>query len=102
MRRVARANDYVDIPVEQGDEPDESLGRETTQLIVFEVGDVRLRNSEPLRDRDLSQTMYVDQFVQANRELHTKLPVLGIGKTEILEDVSAAGNNRSDTRRLLL
>lgn len=48
-------NDDVDISVEQGDEADESLGRKTTQLIVPEIGNVRLRNSKSLRDSGLAE-----------------------------------------------
>ena len=92
MRCVARAYDNVYVPVEQDQKPDEALGRETTQFIVPEVGDVRLWNTEPLCDRGLVKTKIVDQFIQANRELHTKLPVLGIGKTKVLKNVPFAGN----------
>src|SRR3990172_5101058 len=94
VRIVPWANDDVDVPVEQGDESDEPLGRKTTQLVVPEVGDVRLRNTESLRDRSLTQPLFVDQFVQANRELDTKLPVLRIGKAKVSKDVSGAGYDR--------
>jgi len=53
VRRVPGANDDVDVPAEESDELDKSLRGETTELIVLEIGDVRLRNTEPLRDRSL-------------------------------------------------
>jgi hypothetical protein len=51
---VPSADDDVDVPVEQGIEPGESLGGKTIQLVVPEIGDARLRNSEPLRGRGLT------------------------------------------------
>src|SRR3972149_6244068 len=92
VRRVARANDDVDVGGEQGNEPEKPLGRKTTQLVVPEVGDVRLRNTEPLRDRGLTKTLFGNEFIQANCERHTKLPVFGIGKTKVPKNISAASN----------
>jgi len=90
--RVARTYHDINIPIEQSEKPHKPLGRETTQFVVPEVGNVRLRNTEPFRNRGLAEALLFDQFVQANRELHTKLTVFGIGKTQVPENVPGAGN----------
>jgi hypothetical protein len=48
VRGVAGADDDIDVPVEQGDEPEEPLGGEAPQLVIPKLGDVRLWNAEPL------------------------------------------------------
>lgn len=57
VRSVPRANDDVDVPVEQGDEPNEPLRGKPIQLEVPEVRHVRLRNSKSLRDCRLAKQM---------------------------------------------
>jgi len=93
VRGVAGADDDIDVPVEQGDEPDDPLGGEAPQLEIPKLGDVRLRNAEPLRDRGLGEAMLVDQFVQPDGELDAKFPFLRIGEPQILKHIAATGNN---------
>jgi hypothetical protein len=76
------------VPVEQGEEPDDPLGGEAPQLVIPKLGDVRLRNAEPLRDRGLSEAILVDQFVQPDGELYAKHPLLRIGEPKILKHLN--------------
>ena len=84
-RGIAGTDDDVDVPVEQRDEPDEPLGGVPAQLVVPEVGNVRLRDAETFRDRSLVESMLVDQLVQSNRELHTEFSIFRIGYPQIPE-----------------
>jgi hypothetical protein len=93
VRSVAGADDDVDVPVEQGDEPDDPFGGEAPQLVIPKLGDVRLRNAEPLRDCGLGEAMFIDQFIQPDGELDAKLPFLRIGEPQILKHIAATGNN---------
>ena len=60
------------------------------------LGDLRLRNDGPLRDRGLSEATLVDPFVQPDGELDAQHPLPRIGEAEVLEHVAAIWQSAKD------
>lgn len=65
------ANDDFNILVEQGNEVQETLGREATQFEVAQLGYMGLGDAENFCDTRLDQLAILDQVVEAHCELDT-------------------------------
>ena len=91
MIRRLWADDDFHIPIELGDEVQQTLGREAREFVVAQLGYMGLGNAEDAGDGDLRQFALLDQVVDPHGELDAQLALARVGESQVTEHIARAG-----------
>ena len=69
------------------------LDRELVEAVMFESGDLRLRDVQQLTNLALFELARLQQLVDGQRQARLGLPLGGVGQAEVGEDVGRAARD---------